>query len=295
MTVGTGGYGQVLRSKGVLNPMQGNNAVIPLACPGDVWIKYTTADNEYALHDVEGGDTARTLVEWSERLGIDDLEVKYAMKSLNLPKEEIELKLKTINEELTRLEGIKEEMEKSFSKFSENLESLEKDSLKAFGGSMLLIDLAGADYDQRGGDAQKETAAINKSLLALKECLRSLASPTSKRPIFRNSKLTRILEDSLAPKEKNTKRKNLKSACVMLVNICPNSKLEHGTINALRYGQMYSSTAGKKSSRQKGRKLDSVGHVRGGGGPKPWQKGKSYTAKAKSGFIEVLSGSKSKK
>ena len=81
----------------------------------------------------------------------------------------------------------------------------------------------------------------------------------------------------------------------MLVNICPNSKLEHGTINALRYGQMYSSTAGKKSSRQKGRKLDSVGHVRGGGGPKPWQKGKSYTAKAKSGFIEVLSGSKSKK
>lgn len=39
----------------------------------------------------------------------------------------------------------------------------------------MLVDLAGADYDHRAGAAQKESAAINKSLLALKECFRSLA------------------------------------------------------------------------------------------------------------------------
>ena len=44
------------------------------------------------------------------------------------------------------------------------------------GGVLLLADLAGSDYDHRAGAAQKESAAINKSLLALKECLRSLAA-----------------------------------------------------------------------------------------------------------------------
>jgi len=42
-------------------------------------------------------------------------------------------------------------------------------------GGQVLVDLAGADYDHRAGAAQKESAAINKSLLALKECFRSLA------------------------------------------------------------------------------------------------------------------------
>jgi hypothetical protein len=68
--------------------------------------------------------------------------------------------------------------------------------------------VAGAGYDQRtageGGHTrqqQKESADINRSLLALKECLRSLAGvPGAKaRPPFRESRLTRILEDTLRP------------------------------------------------------------------------------------------------
>jgi hypothetical protein len=295
MSVGTGGYGKVLRAKGVVNPKQGANVVIPLDCPGDLWIKYSTPDNAYALHDVADGDTPRTLAEWSTRLGIENLEVKYAMKSLNLPQDEVDAKLKTIDKELVRLRAMKAKKEKALDQFTKDLNDLDENSPKVLGGSVLLIDLAGADYDHRHGKAQKETAAINKSLLALKECFRSLASSSTKRPVFRNSKLTRILEDSLAPLAKSTQRKNLESCCVMLINVSPNAKLEHGTRNALRYGQMYSSTAGKKNGRRnfsKGFKSD-----RRKGGPKPWQKKRiTRTTDGSSTVIEVMdAGTKGKK
>ena len=73
------------------------------------------------------------------------------------------------------------------------------DAVAPLGGELVLVDLAGADYDHRVGAAQKESAAINKSLLALKECFRSLAKVSGSRAKFRDSKLTRMLEDSLAP------------------------------------------------------------------------------------------------
>jgi len=111
----------------------------------------------------------------------------------------------------------------------------------ALGGNMLLVDLAGADYDHRAGKAQKESVSTNKSLLALKECFRALVSSSSGssksyNPPFRNSNLTRILKDSLAPT--TDKRENV---CVMVVNVCPSAHIKSGTVNALRYGQMYAS------------------------------------------------------
>ncbi|CAK0878766.1 unnamed protein product [Prorocentrum cordatum] len=39
----------------------------------------------------------------------------------------------------------------------------------SLGGSLVLVDLAGADYDHRAGAQQRESAEINKSLLALKD------------------------------------------------------------------------------------------------------------------------------
>ena len=79
---------------------------------------------------------------------------------------------------------------------------------------VVLVVLAGADYDHRAGAAQKESAAINKSLLALKECFRSLAKVSQTKPKFRDSKLTRILEDSLAPAASSARR-NAESVSVM--------------------------------------------------------------------------------
>lgn len=121
----------------------------------------------------------------------------------------------------------------------------------AVGGMLLLADLAGADYDHRPGAVQKESASINKSLLALKECLRCLAangsstkgSSKSARPKFRDTKLTRMLEDALAPNAAS-ERRNKESASVMLVNVSPAASLEQPTLNAMRYGQLFTSVDG---------------------------------------------------
>jgi len=113
----------------------------------------------------------------------------------------------------------------------------------ALGGALLFVDLAGADYDHRDGKQQRESIAINKSLLALKECLRSLVSNqdeggNTKKASFRGAKITRLLEDALAPSGKS-KRRNKESVSLMLVNVSPNAQLEKMTLNSLRYGQMY--------------------------------------------------------
>eukprot|EP00546_Thalassionema_frauenfeldii_P003131 CAMPEP_0178934084 /NCGR_PEP_ID=MMETSP0786-20121207/23673_1 /TAXON_ID=186022 /ORGANISM="Thalassionema frauenfeldii, Strain CCMP 1798" /LENGTH=400 /DNA_ID=CAMNT_0020611841 /DNA_START=156 /DNA_END=1358 /DNA_ORIENTATION=- len=92
----------------------------------------------------------------------------------------------------------------------------QKNSL--FGGRLILVDLAGADSDSRsiGDDGhtmieRKESQAINKSLLALKECIRALTtssqhnSSIARKAIpFRNSSLTRILEEVLTPDGKRS-------------------------------------------------------------------------------------------
>ena len=143
-------------------------------------------------------------------------------------------------------------------------------AMTPLGGELVLVDLAGADYDHRAGAAQKESAAINTSLLALKECFRSLAQQISgSRPKFRDSKLTRMLEDALSPTVKS-ERRNKTSVSVMLVNISPAAELQKGTINALRYGQLYAggrSGGASKAVLGKG----ASGGTRAGG-PKPWQR-----------------------
>jgi kinesin family protein 2/24 len=90
------------------------------------------------------------------------------------------------------------------------------------------IDLAGSE---RGADVQntdKKTkidgAEINKSLLALKECIRALDQEKKHLP-FRGSKLTQVLKDSFVGNSKTT----------MIANISPASTSCEDTINTLRY------------------------------------------------------------
>jgi len=126
------------------------------------------------------------------------------------------------------------------------------------GGRLVLCDLAGADYDDRdvGKDTHpaelKESAAINKSLLALKNCLRSIAAVpgASARPPFRDSTLTRILETALQPYGGARE-----SVSVMLLNVSPADHIERMTINTLRYGQILASRGAskKKTSQVKSR------------------------------------------
>ncbi len=67
-------------------------------------------------------------------------------------------------------------------------------------------------------------AEINKSLLALKECIRALDQNKNHTP-FRGSKLTMVLKDSFTGYCRT----------VMIGNIAPNSASSENTLNTLKY------------------------------------------------------------
>ena len=94
---------------------------------------------------------------------------------------------------------------------------------------MIFIDLAGSE---RATDAQnnlrqtrREGAQINWSLLALKECIRSMDLTHSHAP-FRQSKLTHILRDSLVGSKTRT--------CLM-ATVSPSDDCCQCSLNTLQY------------------------------------------------------------
>ena len=93
---------------------------------------------------------------------------------------------------------------------------------------MSFIDLAGsergADVIDTGKKTKQDGAEINKSLLALKECIRALDSKKHHLP-FRGSKLTQVLKDSFMGNSKTT----------MIANVSPALSCCEPTLNTLRY------------------------------------------------------------
>ena len=132
----------------------------------------------------------------------------------------------------------------------EELQRLEE-AEPLLGGVLALVDLAGADYDKRDvgknttAAERKESTAINKSLLALKNCLRAIAKVPGapKRPPFRESQLTRILEHALQPRSGTSE-----SVGVMLLAVSPADHIERMTVNTLRYGQILAARGNKKAA-----------------------------------------------
>ena len=113
-------------------------------------------------------------------------------------------------------------------------------------GRISFIDLAGSE---RGADTQHnnkqtriEGAEINKSLLALKECIRALDMNSIHKP-FRGSKLTQVLKESFMGN----------SRTLMVANISPNSGSCENTLNTLRYA--YRVKELKNASNQSARSL----------------------------------------
>ncbi|XP_054901243.1 kinesin-like protein KIF18A isoform X2 [Poeciliopsis prolifica] len=95
---------------------------------------------------------------------------------------------------------------------------------------MSLIDLAGserASATNAKGARLREGANINRSLLALGNVINALADPKSKKAHipYRDSKLTRLLKDSLGG--------NCRT--VMIANVSPSSKSYDDTQNTLKY------------------------------------------------------------
>eukprot|EP01061_Rhynchopus_euleeides_P016869 TRINITY_DN28205_c0_g1_i1.p1 TRINITY_DN28205_c0_g1~~TRINITY_DN28205_c0_g1_i1.p1 ORF type:complete len:492 (+),score=187.06 TRINITY_DN28205_c0_g1_i1:122-1597(+) len=96
------------------------------------------------------------------------------------------------------------------------------------GGMLSFIDLAG---NERGSDTMEcdrqtrvEGAEINKSLLALKECIRALGMGKSHIP-FRGSILTEVLRNSFVGNSRTT----------MIANVSPSSTNCEHSLNTLRY------------------------------------------------------------
>jgi kinesin family protein 2/24 len=93
---------------------------------------------------------------------------------------------------------------------------------------MSFIDLAGSERGADTIEQDKKTridgAEINKSLLALKECIRAIDLDKKHTP-FRGSKLTQVLKDSFIG--------NCRT--VMIANVSPGLSCSEHTLNTLRY------------------------------------------------------------
>ncbi|XXG49009.1 hypothetical protein AAC387_Pa02g3307 [Persea americana] len=98
-------------------------------------------------------------------------------------------------------------------------------------GKLALVDLAGserASETNSGGQKLRDGANINRSLLALANCINALGKQQKKGLAYvpyRNSKLTRILKDGLSGN----------SQTIMVATISPADNQYHHTVNTLKY------------------------------------------------------------
>lgn len=131
---------------------------------------------------------------------------------------------------------------------------------KTLYGKFSLIDLAGnergADTSSANRQTRMEGAEINKSLLALKECIRALGRKGSHLP-FRASKLTQVLRDSFIGE---------KSKTCMIAMVSPTLSCCEHSLNTMRYAdrvkELGAANPNKAGNENEPRQLDeSNGHM----------------------------------
>ncbi|KAJ1994725.1 hypothetical protein H4R33_000148 [Dimargaris cristalligena] len=108
-------------------------------------------------------------------------------------------------------------------------------------GKFSFIDLAGSERGADRGESDKQTrmegSEINKSLLALKECIRALDMDKKHTP-FRQSKLTQVLKDSLVGN----------SRTCMIATVTPNISNSEHSLNTLRYTDRVKAIKGERGT-----------------------------------------------
>lgn len=123
--------------------------------------------------------------------------------------------------------NMNERSSRSHAIFQIVIEMAETDKKGVKVGKLNLIDLAGSERQSKTGstgDRLREAAKINKALSALGNVIYALAESSSHVP-YRDSKLTRLLQDSLGGNSKT----------IMIANIGPASSNYDETIITLRY------------------------------------------------------------
>ncbi|RUS24860.1 P-loop containing nucleoside triphosphate hydrolase protein [Jimgerdemannia flammicorona] len=120
-----------------------------------------------------------------------------------------------------------------------------KKNRKQIVGKLSFIDLAGSERGADRGESDQKTrmegAEINKSLLALKECIRALDQAKTHTP-FRQSKLTQVLKDSFVGN----------SRTCMIATVSPNGSNSEHTLNTLRYADRVKELKGERDRRRHG-------------------------------------------
>ncbi|XP_065572288.1 kinesin-like protein KIF2A isoform X2 [Artemia franciscana] len=127
-------------------------------------------------------------------------------------------------------------------------------------GKFSLVDLAGnergADTSSSNRQTRMEGAEINKSLLALKECIRALGRKGSHLP-FRASKLTQVLRDSFIGE---------KSKTCMIAMISPGVNSCEHSLNTLRYADRVKElAAGDPAADTNNKEMEDVEEMEGNG------------------------------
>lgn len=103
-----------------------------------------------------------------------------------------------------------------------------KDS-SAKSGKIILVDLAGSQKVSKTGAEGKlldEAKQINKSLSALGNVINALTENKIAHIPYRDSKLTRLLQESLGGNSKTN----------LIINVSPSSLNDHETLSSLRFG-----------------------------------------------------------
>lgn len=96
-------------------------------------------------------------------------------------------------------------------------------------GKIILVDLAGSEKISKTGAEGKlldEAKQINKSLLALGNVINSLTESKVSHIPYRDSKLTRLLQQSLGGNSKTN----------LIINVSPSELNEPETLSSLRFG-----------------------------------------------------------
>lgn len=105
-------------------------------------------------------------------------------------------------------------------------------------GKLYLVDLAGSEMVRKTGASGRqleEAKTINKSLSALGMVINALTDPNSSHVPYRDSKLTRVLQESLGGN----------SRTALIINVSPSSYNTPETLSTLRFGNRAKSIKNK--------------------------------------------------